>query len=169
MFLYFLSISLFIDSYTESRMRYHELPHSWAFFRCAKYHLIVITASCLMCVVYWRCVIYYTDLYEITLSPIRDTLPAHLILLHINILIKFWEECRSWNSSLCNFVQLPVSSSSSSVSSSSSFSSSSSSFSLLLCPIPLSHLHSNSYSCDLSHIFVLHMAHFPTQIYCVST
>ena len=28
----------------------------------AKYNLIVIIASCLMCVVYWRCVIYYTDL-----------------------------------------------------------------------------------------------------------
>ena len=28
----------------------------------AKYHLIVIIASCLMYVVYWRCMIYYTDL-----------------------------------------------------------------------------------------------------------
>ena len=28
----------------------------------AKYHLIVIIASCLMYVVYWRCIIYYTNL-----------------------------------------------------------------------------------------------------------
>jgi len=28
----------------------------------AKYHLIVIIASCLMYVVYWRCLMYYTDL-----------------------------------------------------------------------------------------------------------
>jgi len=32
---------------------------------CAKYHLIAIIASCVVYVVYSRCIIYYTDLYDI--------------------------------------------------------------------------------------------------------
>jgi hypothetical protein len=42
-------------------------------------------------------------------------------------------------------------------------------FFLTPCLIPLPHFLSNPYSCELRHIFVLHMAHFPTQSYSVST
>ena len=37
---YTVAISLFIDSCTVSRMKLHELPHSWAAFRCAHYNFL---------------------------------------------------------------------------------------------------------------------------------
>jgi len=38
------------------------------------------------------------------LYSMRDTFPAHLILLGLNTRI-YYEEYKSWSSSLCNFLQ----------------------------------------------------------------
>ena len=45
MFLYFFSISVSVDSCTDSRMRYHSLTHSWATLRCAQYNSSLFTLS----------------------------------------------------------------------------------------------------------------------------
>ena len=46
-----------------------------------------------------------------THTPLRATRPAHLIILDFIIRIKFGEERKSWNSSLCSFLRFPVASS----------------------------------------------------------
>jgi hypothetical protein len=47
--------------------------------------------------------------YAFIISPIRVTCPAHPVLLDLIILI-FSEEYKLWSSSLCSFLQLPVTS-----------------------------------------------------------
>jgi hypothetical protein len=44
-------------------------------------------------------------------TPIRATRPAHLVLLDLIILCTLQEEYKLWSSSLCSFLQPPVSSS----------------------------------------------------------
>jgi hypothetical protein len=44
-------------------------------------------------------------------SPHSCYIPAHLILLDLIILITLGEECELWNSSLCSFLQPPITSS----------------------------------------------------------
>jgi len=56
----------FIASQARSNHQYKNLKTEVLKF-CAKYHLIVIIASCLIYVVYWRYIIYYTDMYDIYL------------------------------------------------------------------------------------------------------
>ena len=51
------------------------------------------------------------NLYEILLSTIRATWPAHLILLDFTTRTIFGKEYRSLNSSLCNFLHSPITSS----------------------------------------------------------
>jgi hypothetical protein len=50
-------------------------------------------------------------LYAILFSPIRSTCTVHHILPDLIILIILGEEYKLWNSSLCSFLQPPVTSS----------------------------------------------------------
>jgi hypothetical protein len=42
--------------------------------------------------------------------PVRSTYPAHLIFLHLMILIVFGEEYKRWSSSVCSFLHVPATS-----------------------------------------------------------
>jgi len=55
----------------------------------AKYNLIVIIASCLMYIVYWRCVIYYTD----RLSRLKHVAKYDLIVIIASCLmyVVYWQ------------------------------------------------------------------------------
>jgi hypothetical protein len=47
-------------------------------------------------------------LYAFTFYPVHTTYTAHLILLHLIILIIHGEGYKLWSSSLCSFLQPPV-------------------------------------------------------------
>jgi hypothetical protein len=50
-------------------------------------------------------------LYAFLITPTHAACPAHLTLHHLIVLIIFAEQYKLWSSSLCNFLQPPVTSS----------------------------------------------------------
>ena len=94
-----------------SRINVNEMGSHWAIFllyidvvlswpedgrsrpkHVAKYNLIVIIASCSMCVVYWRCIMYYTDLiyttgWRLSNSELWFTLDLNLNFKNVIILL----------------------------------------------------------------------------------